>query len=123
MLICCFRAGQEPPGTTEEQIWQAKRLYESAFHPDTGEKMNVLGRMSCQVPAGMLITGAMLQYYKYENLLFTLRLRIIHICPSHPNVNVQKGQFAEINYRNIQFFRLFLFEIFENKLSLISIIM
>lgn len=60
-----FRLGTEPPGTTEEQIWYAKKLYSSAFHPDTGEKMNVVGRMSFQVPGGMLITGCLLQFYKW----------------------------------------------------------
>jgi len=64
LLLDAYRIGQEPPGTKEEQIWQAKQLYESAFHPDTGEKMNMIGRMSFQVPGGMLITGCMMQFYK-----------------------------------------------------------
>ena len=34
--IC--RRGEEPRGTTNDQVWHAKILYESAFHPDTGEK-------------------------------------------------------------------------------------
>lgn len=63
-LLDKYRVGKEPPGTKDEQIWYAKKIYESAFHPDTGEKMNLIGRMSFQVPGGMLITGGMLQYYK-----------------------------------------------------------
>ncbi|KAG0714616.1 Sideroflexin-2 [Chionoecetes opilio] len=63
-LLQKYRLGQEPPGTTEEMVWQAKRVYESAFHPDTGEKQNLIGRMSFQVPGGMLLTGAMMTFYK-----------------------------------------------------------
>lgn len=59
------RQRKEPPGTTDEQVWNAKTLYESAFHPDSGDKMNIFGRMSFQVPGGMLITGALLQFYRY----------------------------------------------------------
>ena len=40
------------------------QLYKSSFHPDTGDLQNVFGRMSFQVPGGMMITGAMLQFYK-----------------------------------------------------------
>ena len=58
------RLGLEPPGTTEQQLWYAQKLYMSAFHPDSGEKMNLIGKMSFQVPGGMAITGAMLQWYK-----------------------------------------------------------
>ncbi|XP_014477890.1 PREDICTED: sideroflexin-2 [Dinoponera quadriceps] len=59
-----YRLGKEPADTTREQIIYAKKLYESAFHPDTGDLQNVFGRMSFQVPGGMAITGAMLQFYR-----------------------------------------------------------
>lgn len=63
-LIEQYRSGQEPAGTTRDQIMYAKKLYESAFHPDSGELQNVFGRMSFQVPGGMAVTGAMLQWYR-----------------------------------------------------------
>lgn len=59
-----YRLKQEPAGTTREQIIYAKKLYESSFHPDTGDLQNVFGRMSFQVPGGMAITGVMLQFYR-----------------------------------------------------------
>ena len=46
------------------QVRRAQQLYKSAFHPDSGDLQNVFGRMSFQVPGGMLITGAMLQFYR-----------------------------------------------------------
>ena len=48
-LLQLYRVGQEPVGTTEEEVYNAKKMYESAFHPETGQKMNILGRMSFQV--------------------------------------------------------------------------
>ncbi|KAK7869704.1 hypothetical protein R5R35_011774 [Gryllus longicercus] len=64
ILVEQYKNCSEPPGTTREQIIYAKKLYESAFHPDSGERQNVFGRMSFQVPGGMAITGAMLQWYR-----------------------------------------------------------
>ena len=46
------------------KVINAMKLYKSSFHPDTGDLQNVFGRMSFQVPGGMMITGAMLQFYK-----------------------------------------------------------
>lgn len=64
ILLEQYRKGAEPKGTTREEVVYAKKLYESAFHPDTGDKQNVFGRMSFQVPGGMAVTGAMLQFYR-----------------------------------------------------------
>lgn len=63
-IVTRYRAGEDLAHLSDDQIWEAKHIYDSAFHPDTGEKMFLLGRMSAQVPMNMMITAAMLTFYK-----------------------------------------------------------
>jgi len=63
-LVEQYRLGLEPKETSDEDVWQAKKLFDSAYHPDTGNLQFLPGRMSAQVPMNMMITGAMLTFYK-----------------------------------------------------------
>lgn len=66
MLICyLFRKGDSiPDGWTLDDVYKAKDVVDSAYHPETGDKMIIFGRMSAQVPMNMLITGCMVTFYK-----------------------------------------------------------
>eukprot|EP00729_Bicosta_minor_P009307 gene9307-3656_t len=63
-LLDQYAKREEPAGTTDEQLWEAKRLYDSAFHPQNGELMWLPGRMSFCVPGNMMISGGMLTFYQ-----------------------------------------------------------
>uniref|UniRef100_A0A8C9WHP6 Sidoreflexin n=1 Tax=Scleropages formosus TaxID=113540 RepID=A0A8C9WHP6_SCLFO len=63
-IIRNYKNGTVSPGLSEDELWRAKYIFDSAFHPDTGEKMILIGRMSAQVPMNMTITGCMMTFYK-----------------------------------------------------------
>lgn len=42
-IVIAYRAGTEDKNLTEDEIWAAKQLYDSAFHCQTGEKLFLLG--------------------------------------------------------------------------------
>lgn len=58
-------------GLSEDELWEQKAIYDSSHHPETGERQIIIGRMAAQVPMNMLITGAMLTFYKYSLQSFT----------------------------------------------------
>lgn len=67
--INLFRKGDGiPDGLTLDDVYKAKDVVDSAYHPETGEKMVIFGRMSAQVPMNMLITGCMVTFYKLVNI-------------------------------------------------------
>lgn len=61
MELC--RSGEKPPVSLPE-LHRAQRLFQSAFHPDTGELQNFAGRMCFNVWGGTLLCGAMMIWYK-----------------------------------------------------------
>jgi tricarboxylate carrier len=63
-IVEAYRNGTADKNLTEDELWAAKQLYDSAFHCQTGEKLFILGRMSFQVPGNMLISGCMMTFYK-----------------------------------------------------------
>lgn len=67
IILYRYRQGEslEKQGISADELWNCKYLYDSAYHPDTGEKMLLIGRMSAQVPMNMMITGCMMTFYKY----------------------------------------------------------
>ncbi|GMF29416.1 unnamed protein product [Phytophthora lilii] len=62
-LVEEYKAGLHP-ALGEDEIWRAKQLVDSAFHPDTGKKNILAGRMAFQVPGNMIITGCMMTFYR-----------------------------------------------------------
>ncbi|KAJ1364983.1 hypothetical protein KIN20_025183 [Parelaphostrongylus tenuis] len=57
------RLGEELPVTLPE-LHRAQRLFQSAFHPDTGDLQNFAGRMCFNVWGGTMLCGAMMIWYK-----------------------------------------------------------
>jgi hypothetical protein len=62
-VVDSYRRGEDVK-LSDDEIWEMKQLYDSAFHPQTGEKLILPGRMSFQVPGNMSITGCMMTFYK-----------------------------------------------------------
>ncbi|VDN81555.1 unnamed protein product [Brugia pahangi] len=64
-IVLDYKHGRKvPENLTVDELWHAKHIFDSAYHPTTNELMILPGRMSCQVPGNMFLTGGMLTFYK-----------------------------------------------------------
>ncbi|MFH4977901.1 hypothetical protein AB6A40_004610 [Gnathostoma spinigerum] len=63
-IVLNYRKGIFNPSMTVDELWKVKHIYDSAFHPDTGERMVSFGRMSAQVPCNTVLITAMQVCYK-----------------------------------------------------------
>ncbi|PIC43517.1 hypothetical protein B9Z55_004224 [Caenorhabditis nigoni] len=63
-IVTNYRKGIISDKLTVNELWKAKALYDATYHPDSGEKMFFLGRMSAQMPGNMVITGMLLSLYR-----------------------------------------------------------
>ena len=59
-LLDAYKAGQLPEGTTDDELWEAKRLKSTILHPDTGLKLPHPFRFSAFIPCNMPILAGMM---------------------------------------------------------------
>ncbi|CAL1676770.1 unnamed protein product [Lasius platythorax] len=82
-----YKVGKEPEDLQRKDIIYAKKLRDSAFHPDNGEFMHMIGRMSFQLPSSVALTAAMLTFYRSACGMIVCQL-------------VNQGFNAFVNYTN-----------------------
>ena len=96
LRFCCGKTekvqadgGAIPPGMTREDVWNAKYIYDSAYHPTTGELVFMPGRMSFQGKMSIILThilaptdhfctlspfnGHFYRLFDYEFVIFSTR--------------------------------------------------
>jgi len=56
--------GAIPSGMSREMVWDAKYVYDSAYHPTTGDLVFMPGRMSFQAPGNCIIASGMIIFYR-----------------------------------------------------------
>ncbi|XP_003488177.1 sideroflexin-2 [Bombus impatiens] len=59
-----YKRGNIPPGTRMSDVIRAKQLRDGAFHPQTGELVPVVTRLSFQMPTSVILTASMLACQK-----------------------------------------------------------
>lgn len=64
-IVLGYKSGDLKPlqSLSTNDQWKIKYIYDSAFHPDTGEKMLLPFRMCAQVPSAVVIVAGILTYH------------------------------------------------------------
>ncbi|KAI1727215.1 tricarboxylate carrier domain-containing protein [Ditylenchus destructor] len=93
-LLNKYSLGQRPENVTDENLWQAQKIRQAMFHPDTGQKIFPAFRMSGFVPFGWItVTGMLLPNPSWPTLLFWQWINQSHnACVNYANRNATKSQ-------------------------------
>ncbi|XP_062856080.1 sideroflexin-5b isoform X2 [Trichomycterus rosablanca] len=91
LLNDCKR-GTLPPGTTDQQLWEAQKVKQAIIHPDTGQKIFMPFRMSGYVPFGTpIVVGLLLPNQTLASTVFWQWLNQSHnACVNFANRNATK---------------------------------
>ncbi|KAK2572232.1 Sideroflexin-5 [Acropora cervicornis] len=70
-LLTQFKNGALPHGTTDQKLWEARKVKEAIIHPDTGKKIFMPFRMSGYVPFGTVtVLGMLLPAPSFPTVIF-----------------------------------------------------
>uniref|UniRef100_A0A0K0F684 Sidoreflexin n=1 Tax=Strongyloides venezuelensis TaxID=75913 RepID=A0A0K0F684_STRVS len=70
-IVLDYEDGKINNNMTLNELWEAKHIYDSAYHPTSGEKMPMFGRMCSQVPVNSMISAGMLfSYNSTKGMIF-----------------------------------------------------
>ncbi|EGD76799.1 sideroflexin 5 [Salpingoeca rosetta] len=92
-LMESFKHGTVDPSVTNTQLWKARKLCDSALHPDTGELIFPLFRFSAFAPANIPIAAMLL--YPTANPYFIITAQFINqtynVCVNYANRNASSN--------------------------------
>ncbi|MCJ8730698.1 hypothetical protein PDJAM_G00187420 [Pangasius djambal] len=92
-LLEHFKDGTLPTGVTNAQLWEAQKVKQAIFHPDTGEKIPMPFRMSGYIPFGTpVVVGLLLPNQTLASTIFWQWLNQSHnACVNYCNRNASKS--------------------------------
>lgn len=91
-LLENYKHGIVPVGVTSEQLWEARKIKEAIFHPDTNERIFMPFRMSGFVPFGTItVVGMLLPAPSLSTVIFWQWLNQSHnAAVNYSNRNASK---------------------------------
>uniref|UniRef100_A0A4W4HD42 Sidoreflexin n=1 Tax=Electrophorus electricus TaxID=8005 RepID=A0A4W4HD42_ELEEL len=87
-LLDHFKHGTLPPGTTDQELWEAQKVKQAIIHPDTGQKIFMPFRMS---GIAAFVVGLLLPNQTLASTVFWQWLNQSHnACVNYANRNATK---------------------------------